>query len=174
MTLRCLTRRGISMMLDPRPNRLRRAGGACRALGRDVAAVDPDLDPDPAVRRVGVDLAVADVGAQRAERDATFLVPFAATHLRAAEAAGDGDLDALGAGLHRALDGLLHRLLEGDPAGQLPGDVHRHEIRVELRLADLLDLELDLAGRQRADLLPQDLDVRATLADDDPRLGRVD
>ena len=70
--------------------------------------------------------------------------------------------------------GLLHRLAEGDPAGQLLGDVHRDEVRVELRLADLLDLQLDLALRERADLLAQDLDVRAALADDDARLGRVD
>src|SRR4029079_13979565 len=133
-----------------------------------------DLDADPAVGRMGVDLAVADVGAQRTERDAAFLVPFATAHLRAAEAAGDGDLDALGAGLHGALDGLLHRLLEGDAAAQLARDVHRHEVGVELRLADLLDLQLDLAGRERADLLAQDLDVRPALADDDAGLRRVD
>src|SRR4029453_18744331 len=66
---------------DPRPDlgRDARARGARR--GRDVAPVDPDLDPDAAVRRVGVDLAVADVRTQRAERDAAFLVPLPATHL---------------------------------------------------------------------------------------------
>src|SRR6185369_5177765 len=106
-------------------------------------------------------------------RDATFAVPFAAAHLGAAEAARDHDLDALRAGLHRALDGLLHRLLEGDAAGQLLADVGRDEVGVELRLTDLLDLQLDLALGQRADLLAQDLDVLAALADDDAGLGRV-
>ena len=174
MTLRCLTRLGINIGQTPVPTWVGTPASRAARSGRDVAAIDPDLDADPAVGRVGVDLAVADVGAQRAERDAAFLVPLAAAHLGAAEAAGDGDLDALGAGLHRALDGLLHRLLEGDPAAQLAGDVHGHEVGVELRLADLLDLELDLAGRQRADLLAQDLDVGAALADDDARLGGVD
>src|SRR4029079_4912917 len=42
-----------------------------RSLRSDVAAIDPDLDADPAVGRVGVDLAVADVGPERAQRDAT-------------------------------------------------------------------------------------------------------
>ncbi len=127
-----------------------------------------------AVGRVSVDLAVADVGAQRAERDAAFLLPLAAGHLGAAEAAGDVDLDALGAGLHGPLDGLLHGLAEGDAAGQLLGDVGRHEHGVELGLADLLDLQLDLARGELADLLAQRLHVGAALADDDARLGGVD
>ena len=58
-----------------------------------------------------------------------------------------GDFDALGAGLHGPLDGLLDGLAEGDAAGQLLGDVGGHEDRVELGLADLLDLQLDLARR---------------------------
>ena len=84
------------------------------------------------------------------------------------------DADALGAGLHGALDGLLDRLAEGDAAGQLLGDVGRDEDGVELGLADLLDLQLDLARGQPADLLAQRLDVGAALADDDARLGGVD
>src|SRR5437762_3113863 len=70
-------------------------------FGSDIAAVDPDLDADPAIRRMGVDLAVADVRAQRTQRDAALLVPLPAAHLGAAEAPGHRDLDALGAGLHR-------------------------------------------------------------------------
>src|SRR3989304_4113986 len=53
-------------------------------------------------------------------------------------------------------------------------DVGGHEDRVKLRLADLLDLELDLARGQAADLLAQGLDVRPALADDDARLGGMD
>src|SRR5690348_2167584 len=109
MTLRCLTRRGSSTS-GPLPGR-EDGRGRRPADGLDVAAVDPDLDADPAVCRVGVDLAVADVGPERAERDPTFAVPFAAAHLGAIEATRDHDLHALGAGLHRPLDGLLHGLL---------------------------------------------------------------
>src|SRR5262249_20173546 len=138
-----------------------------------VAAIDPDLDADAPVGRVRVDLAVADVRAEGPERDPAFAVPLAAAHLGAAEAARDHDLDALRAGLHRALDGLLHGLLEGDAAGQLLADVGRDEVCVELGLADLLDLQLDLALGQRADLLAEDLHVLAALADDDARLGGV-
>src|SRR3990170_5749844 len=96
------------------------------------------------------------------------------SHSRAAEATRDHDLHALGAGLHRALDRLLDRLLEGDPSAQLLADVHGDEVGVQLRLADLLDLELHLALCQRADLLAEELDVLAALPDHDPRLGRMD
>ena len=147
---------------------------ATRLLGLDFAAVDPHLHADSTVGGESVDLRVADVGAERAERDSAFLVPLAASHLRAAEATRDGDLHALGAGLHRPLDRLLHRLLEGNSASQLLADVGCDERGVELRLADLLDLELDLALGQRADLLSKQLDVRAALADNDARLGGVD
>src|SRR5664280_109304 len=178
MTFRCLTRRGISMASCPlgRDGRDRRGGDRPGdALVRNIAPVDPDLHADGAVRGARQDVAVADVRAERAERDATFAVPFAAGHLGAAEAAGDGDLHALGARLHGSLDRLLHGLAERDPAAQLLGDVGGHEVGVELRLADLLDLQLHLAGlREVADLLAQDLDVRSALADHDPRLGRVD
>src|SRR5919106_1110154 len=57
-TRRCLTRRGRSMLLR---SRSARGGGGLRrrlALGHHVAAVDPDLDADAAVRRVCVDLPV--------------------------------------------------------------------------------------------------------------------
>ena len=127
-----------------------------------------------AVGRVRVDDAVADVGAKRAQRDAPLLVPLGAAHLGAAEATGDLDLHALGAGLDRALDRLLDRLAERDAPLELTGHVLGQQHAVELGLEDLLDLELDLLVRQLADVGAQRLDVRATLADDDPRLGRVD
>src|SRR5690349_847579 len=178
ITLRCLTRRGISIASAPLSGRGCGADGggglAAPVLHRDLALVDPDLDADAPVGRVRVDLAVADVRAQRAQRDATFAVPLPAAHLRAPEAAGQGDPDALGARLHRPLDRLLHRLLVGDAAGQLLGDVEGDEVRVQLGLADLADLELDLALGQVADLLAQDLDVLAAAPDHDPGLRRVD
>src|SRR5688572_13275271 len=85
ITRRCLTRRGISMV---RRSLRRGRLGRRLPLGDDVAAVDPDLDADAAVCRMGVDLAVADVRAQGVERDAAFLLPLAAGHLGAAEAPG--------------------------------------------------------------------------------------
>ena len=48
--------------------------GARVALGHDLALVDPALHADAAERRLGLEEAVVDVGAQRVQRDATLAV----------------------------------------------------------------------------------------------------
>src|SRR4029077_599207 len=126
-----------------------------------------------AVSGVRVHDAVADVGAQRPQGNATLAVPLGAASPGNAQAGGALHLDALGASLDRALDRLLHRLAEGDTPLELSGHVLSDQDRVELRLQDLLDLELDLLVGELADVGAQRLDVRAALADHDARLGRV-
>ena len=118
--------------------------GAGVALGHDLALVDPALDADAAGRRARLVEAVVDVGAHRVQRHAAVGVGLGARHLGAAEAAGDLDLDALGAGAHRAGQRALHRAAEGDAVLQLLGDRLRDELRVELGALDLEDVDLDL------------------------------
>src|SRR5690606_37937825 len=92
-----------------RGNRVREAGVG-RGTGAvivDLALEDPALHADRASGRERLVEAVVDVGAQRVQRDATFLVPLATAHLGAAEATGRVDADALGAELHRRLHGAL-------------------------------------------------------------------
>src|SRR5260221_39120 len=68
------------------------AGGvALEALGHDLALVDPDLDADPAERRLGLGEAVVDVGAQRVQRHTTLAVLLGARHLGATQAAAAAD-----------------------------------------------------------------------------------
>src|SRR5215470_5957909 len=55
------------------------------AGGRRLAAVDPDLDPDPAERGPRLVEAVVDVGAQRVQRHPALAVELRPRHLRAAE-----------------------------------------------------------------------------------------
>src|SRR6185312_1690081 len=85
------------------------------ALGHHLALVDPAFDADPAGRRAGLEEAVVDVGAKRVQWHTAVRVAFGPRHLGAAEAAGDLDLDALGAGAHRRGQGAFHRAAEGDP-----------------------------------------------------------
>src|SRR4029078_5644696 len=96
------------------PGRLVQRGevSAGVAGGHDLALVDPALDADAAERRAGLVEAVVDVGPQRVQRHAPVRVLLGARHLGAAEAAGDLDLAALGAGAHRARQRALHRAAE--------------------------------------------------------------
>src|SRR4029079_5367853 len=123
----------------------------------------------------GLGVAVVDVGTQRVQRDPTLAVPLLAAHLGAAEPATALHADAERAGLHRGLHRTLHRAAEADPAGELVGDALGDQGRVELRLLDLLDVELDL--RVAGDLEqpgPQAVGLRTPAADDDARTRGVE
>src|SRR5262249_23266208 len=65
------------------------------ALGHDLALVDPDLHPDPAVGRLRLGDAVVDVGADRVQRHAALGVALRAAHLGAGEPAAALHLHAL-------------------------------------------------------------------------------
>src|SRR5256885_3670704 len=101
--------------------------------------------------------------------NAPLSVPLVAGHYRAAQPSREGDADSLGADLLRRLDRLLHRAAEGDSPLELGGDVLGDELRVDLRLAHLDDVEEHLVLGERLQLLLDLLDARAALADDDSR-----
>ena len=108
------------------------------------------------------------------QRDAPVGVAFGAGHLGAAEAAGDLDLHALGAGAHRAGEGPLHRPAEGHAVLELLGDRLGDELGVELGALDLEDVDLDLLFGHAVQIAAQGVHFGARLADHDPGSGRVD
>src|SRR4029453_14423635 len=157
--LRYLTRLGISM-----------GSGLGGPLGgQDLALEDPHLHADGAIRRVGLGETVVDVRAQRVQRHPPVAVPLAARDLRAAEAARAGDPDAVGAQAQGGGHRLLHRATEGHPLLELQRDVLRHQLRVQLGVDHLLDVELDLLLGAALDLVLELLHLGALAADDDAR-----
>src|SRR6185436_10969716 len=129
------------------------------------------LDANDAVGRLGLGEAVVDVGAQGVQRHTAFAVPLHAGDFRAAQAAGDVDADTLGAQAHGRLHRALHGAAEGHPALELLGDVLGHQLGVGLGLADLDDVQVNLAVRHRREVLAELLDVGALLADDHAGAG---
>src|SRR5690606_20998750 len=127
-----------------------------------------------AVGGVRLGEAVVDVRAQGVQRHAAFAVPPRAGDLGAAQAAGDVDLDAQGAQAHRVAHGALHGAAEHDAALQLLGDGLGDQLGVQLRLADLGDVDVRRDAHHLRDLLAQLLDVLAALADHHARTGGVD
>src|SRR5881409_2240543 len=157
--LRYLTRLGISM------GRLLGLGG--RGGSQDLALEDPDLDADRPRRRVRGGETVIDVRADRVQRHAPVAVPLAARDLAAAQPARARDADAVGAQPERGRHRLLHRPPEGHALLQLQRDVLGYELRVQLGVDDLLDVEVDLLPRARLELVLQLLHLGALAADDD-------
>src|SRR5690606_112690 len=125
-----------------------RGGLTLGAGGRGVALVDPHLHADPAEGGAGLVEAVVDVGAQRVRRHPALAVELRARHLGAAETARALHPDALRAALHRGLHRLPHGAAERDTAGQLLGHPLGDELRVDLGVLHLEDVELDLLAGQ--------------------------
>ena len=69
---------------------------------------------------------------------------------------------------------LAHGAAEADTLLQLQRDVLRHQLRIELRLVDLEDVDEHLARGALLDVGLQLVDLRALAADDDARTRRAD
>src|SRR5713101_9641675 len=138
------------------------------ALGHHFTLVHPALDADHAVGGLRLGKAVVDVRAQRMKRNAPLAIPLGARNLDAVQAPRAHDLDPLSAQAHRVLHGALHRAAEHDPFFQLLRDRIRYELRVDLGLADFLDVDVHhLYAQELAQIGLEQLDVLALLADHD-------
>src|SRR5579875_2951820 len=114
------------------------------ALGQDVPPVDPRLDPDPAVGGQGLGHPEVDVRPERLEGHAPLAVPLVPGDLGAGQPAAAGDADPLRPRPQAPGHRLLHGPPVGHPALQLARDVLGDQRGLQLRAADLLDVQLDL------------------------------
>src|ERR1700733_14782255 len=130
----------------------RRGGGALGlgffrqiALVEHLALEDPHLDADDAVGGMRLRQPVVDIGTEGVQRDAALAVPLSARDFRAVEAPGHAHLHAERTGAHGAHHRTLHGAAEHHALLDLLRDGGAHQLRVELRLSDLGDV--DLLGR---------------------------
>ncbi len=145
-----------------------------RSVAQGFALVDPDLHADHAVGRLGLGDAVVDVGTQRVQRHPTFAVPLGTRDLDSVQASRAHDLDTLSAQPHCVLHGPLHSAPEHDPLFQLLSNRVGDQLRVELGLADLVDVHVHRHAHHLLQRDLQRLDVLALLADHHPWPGRID
>src|SRR5262245_20931240 len=124
---------------------------ASDARCQPLALVEPHLDADLPVSGVRLGEAVVDVRPQGLQRQLPVQVPLRARDFGAVQPAGDAHLDPAGAEAQRRFHGLAHRAAERDALFQLHRDRLADELRVELRLLDLLDVDEDLAARPLLD-----------------------
>ena len=107
------------------------------------------------------------------QRHATLAIPLHACDLGAAETARAVDADAARAEPHRRLHGAFHGPAEGHAAFQLLRDRFGDELGIELRFANLDDVDHHVGFRELGDLFAKLLDVRALFADDHARPRRL-
>src|SRR5690349_3874654 len=140
----------------------------------DVTLVDPHLDADATEGGASLVEAVVDLRTQGVQRHATLAVELGARHLGAAEATGDLDTDALGAGAGSGLHTLAHRATERHASRELLGDALRDELAVDLGVLDLEDVQLDLLAGELLELAADAVGLGATTTDDDAGARGVD
>ena len=123
---------------------------------------------------MGFGEAVIDVLAEGVQRDAAFALPLAAGDFGPAETAGTLDPDPLGAERHGHFNGLFHGAAESNAALELKGDILRHQLRFDLGLLHLLDVEEDFLAGELGEFVLDLLDLLAFAPDDDARAGGED
>src|SRR5690606_36841316 len=94
-------------------------------------------------------------------------------NLDSVQAPGTHDLDALGAQAHSVLHRALHGATEHNASLELLRDRIRNELCIDLRLADLFDIDVHGHAQQALKIDLQVFDVLAFLADYDTRAGRI-
>src|SRR5690606_3737401 len=147
--------------------------GHGRVPRNHFALEHPDLDADDTIGGVRFGEAVIDVGTKRVQRHPPFAVPLAARDFGTVETTGDVDLDALRAQAHRVTHGTLHRAAEHNALLKLLGHTLGNQLGVELRLANLFDVDVHRHTHDPRHLGPQALDVLALLADHHTGTSRV-
>src|SRR6185295_514119 len=97
------------------------------------ALVNPNLNANVALGRLGFHKTVVDLRPQGAERDRSGNCFFAAGHFGTAQPAGQLNLDSLGAGFHRLLKHALHRAAEAGSLGELLRNFFCYQMGLQLR-----------------------------------------
>ena len=115
-------------------------------VGHNFTLEDPNLDPADTVGGESRAFAIIHLGTQGMKRHATFAVPFGTSDLGTAKTTCAVDPDALCAKTHSGLDRALHGTTEADTALKLLCDILGNQLGVDFRLANLNDVQADLAA----------------------------
>src|SRR5713101_1473620 len=138
-----------------------------------LAFVQPSLDANLTVGRIGLRETVIDVGAKHLERQLPVQIPLRACDFGAVQSPRHTNLDAAGAKPQGGLYGFTHGTPERDPLLELHGHGLGNELGVQFRLLDFLNINEHLAAGPFLDFLLQLVDFRPLTADDDAGTRRV-
>src|SRR5690606_37425480 len=139
--LRYLTFFGINMALSPRGHRPRLYFLGLSPLFENLTFVNPHFDADDPVSRISLGESVVDIGPQCVERQSAVQVPFSSSDFSAVETSGTAHLNSLGPKPKGCVDRPPHGPTEGNSLLQLLGDTFSHQLGVQLRLVNLLNID---------------------------------
>ena len=134
---------------------------SARLTFENFALIRPALDANHAIGGVGLRETVIDIGAQRVQRKLALQIPFAARDFGAVQAPGHANFDSLAAEPQRGIDRFAHRTAERHALFQLQRDRFGHQLRVEFRLMNFLNVDEDFALGLLGQILLQLFDLGA-------------
>ena len=135
---------------------------------------DPNLYTDHTVSGVSFVVGIVDVGTQGVQWHTTFAIPFSTCDFSTAETTAHLDFDAFGTNAHGVLYGALHSATEHYATLQLLSYALRNQHTVELRLADLFDIDVHRHTHLLGQVLTQFLNIFTFLPDNDTWTSGVD
>ena len=139
-----------------------------------VAAVNPNLHSDNSKRGMRLSETVVDIGAQRVKRKSPLQVPLGSRDLGAVQPPRHSNFDPLRAEALGVFDGSPHRSPESYALLELLSNLLGLQLRIQLRLVDLLNVDVNLAPGPVLDLLLELIDLGAFASDDYARTRGVD
>src|SRR5262249_15836894 len=146
------------------------AGGHLRLaflLRQNLTFVDPHLHPDYAVGSTRFAEAILDIGAKRVQRKAALQVPLGAGDFISIQTAGDANLNPLATEAQSGVDSFAHGATKAHALFKLQRNRFRDQLRVELRLVHLHDVDEDITIGALLQLALQLVNLSAFAADDD-------
>jgi hypothetical protein len=108
------------------------------------------------------------------QRHTALAIPFRPGNLGATQSTRAVYPDAECTKTHGSLNSTLHRTAEGHTTNQLLGNALGNQLRIELGLADLDDVQMNIGGATLGDLAPKHLNRLTFLADHDSGTSRID
>src|SRR3569833_692883 len=117
-------------------------------LVKHFAFEDPHFHADDSVRGVGFRQAVVDLSTEGVQTNAAFAVPLSTGDFGPVQTARDSNLHSQRAAAHRAHHRSLHGTAEHHALLDLLRDAVSNELRIELRLTDLGDVDANVPDNQ--------------------------
>src|SRR5210317_2182560 len=139
----------------------------------DLAFEYPHFYSEDAVGSGGLIGGVIDISAQRVQRHTAFAIPLGACDFRATQSSANLHLDALGTLAHGILHHTLHGAAEHHSTLQLLCHVLCNQLGVQVRLADLFDIDVHRYTHFLGEHLAQLVHILTFLADDNTGSGCV-
>jgi hypothetical protein len=116
---------------------------ACSFI-RILVLIDPALYANNSINGLGFRESIVDWDAKSLKRHLTFTIPFSTSYISTTKTTGAADTNSVSPKVHGSLNSALHRTTESNPAFELDNYLLADALGIELRLADLNNINLNL------------------------------